>query len=357
MDEISVRPGCVGVAADPAAGLPPHLGGVSCCPQWAGGEPVTSTGYMALTDPEWFAFLSARSRVDEVNFWQPGGGHGFKAIRAGEPFFFKLRAPLKSIAGFGFFQRYESLPISLAWDCFGEMNGAPDFETMHAQISALRRDSAPGGRHADFEIGCIMLSAPVFFSPAEWVAPPADWAKTGIQQGKRYALDAGEGSRVWRECLDRAVSGTHYWNVEPAAEIVAPGAPRYGNPLLVRPRLGQGLFSLAVRDAYARACAVTGEHSMPVLEAAHIKPYGQGGAHRVDNGLLLRSDLHRLYDRGYVTIDADYRFRVGDSLRAEFQNGRSYYGLDGTAIRLPSIESWKPDRALLDWHAATIFKG
>lgn len=78
-------------------------------------------------------------------------------------------------------------------------------------------------------------------------------------------------------------------------------AERYGKPIEIRPRLGQGGFRLAVTDAYGRACAVTQEHSLPVLEAAHIRPCGNGGAHEVQNGLLLRSDLHRLFDRGYVT--------------------------------------------------------
>lgn len=56
-------------------------------------------------------------------------------------------------------------------------------------------------------------------------------------------------------------------------------------------------------------------------------PYAWGGEHRVNNGLLLRRDLHRLYDRGYVTVTPDYVFLVGESLREEFKNGRSYYGL------------------------------
>lgn len=120
-----------------------------------------------------------------------------------------------------------------------------------------------------------MLSAPVFFSEGEWVAPPADWARTGIQQGKRYELGSGEGRRILEECLGRVRAGTRYWNVEPAVPVVAEGAARYGNPALVRPRLGQGLLSLAVRDAYDGACAVTHEHSGPVLEAAHIMPYAK----------------------------------------------------------------------------------
>lgn len=208
--------------------------------------------------------------MDEVNFWQPHGSVAFRAIRPGDPFFFKLRAPLKAIAGFGFFEKYEPLPAWLAWEFFGEMNGAPDFETMIDRIVRLRGEHESRSLTGDFQIGCIMVTAPVFFAPDEWVTPPADWARTGIQKGKTYALDSGEGNRLFRECMERASQGSHYWNVERDSRIVAEGAARYGNPSLVRPRLGQGLFSLAVRDAYGRACAVTGEHSGPVLEAAHV---------------------------------------------------------------------------------------
>ena len=308
-------------------------------------------GYIGLTDPDWYHFLSAQPRVDEVNFWQPHGGRSFRAIKRGEPFFFKLRAPRKAIAGFGFFERYESLPAWLAWDCFGEMNGAPDFPTMVDRITRLRRDG--GSPDGDFQIGCVMITAPVFFSPDEWVRPPADWARTGIQQGKTYDMQTGEGRRVFDECMEHASTGERYWNVE----RVSQDAPRYGTPALVRPRLGQGLFSLAVREAYEGACAVTQEHSGPVLEAAHIVPYGRGGEHRVDNGLLLRSDLHRLYDRGYVTVTPDHEFLVGEKLRADYNNGRSYYSHHGKRIHIPRHASWRPNREHLEWHQRTLFKG
>ena len=281
----------------------------------------------------------------------------FRAIRRGDPFFFKLRAPHKAIAGFGFFERYESLPAWLAWDCFAEMNGAPDFDSMIDRIGRLRHDDVPAFRAGDFQIGCIMLSAPVFFGEDEWIDPPANWARTGIQQGKTYALDYGEGHRIFQQCLERARTGQRYWNVEFTPEEVAEQGERYGTPGLVRPRLGQGLFSLAVRDAYQGACAVTHEHSLPVLEAAHIKPYSCGGEHRVSNGILLRRDLHSLYDRGYVTVTPDYDFRVGDRLRDEFNNGRSYYSLHGARIDLPQDSTMRPGRELLDWHQSQVFKG
>jgi putative restriction endonuclease len=50
-------------------------------------------------------------------------------------------------------------------------------------------------------------------------------------------------------------------------------------------------------EAYERACALTGEHSLPALEAAHIIPFALCGPHDVQNGLLLRADLHGLLDR------------------------------------------------------------
>jgi len=317
----------------------------------------SAKGYIGLTDSEWYSFLSSHTRVEEVNFWQPHGGRAFRALKRGELFFFKLRAPLKAIAGFGFFERYESLPAWLAWDCFGDMNGAPNFESMIDRIVRLRGDDIRSDRIGDFHIGCVMISAPIFFAEDEWVSPPKDWARTGIQQGKTYGLDGGEGARILDECLRRAQAGKRYWNVEPTAQIVAEGSDRYGRSVSVRPRLGQGLFSLAVRDAYEGACAVTHEHSMPVLEAAHIMPYGRGGEHRIDNGLLLRRDLHRLYDRGYVTVTPDYVFRVGDSLREEFKNGRSYYDLNNAKIAVPAQERWRPSKVLRDWHRQEVFKG
>jgi hypothetical protein len=70
-----------------------------------------------------------------------------------------------------------------------------------------------------------------------------------------------------------------------------------------------------------RACAVTGEHSLPVLEAAHIRPYARGGEHDVANGLSLRTDIHRLFDKGYVTVDEDAKFVVGRRLKQASRTG------------------------------------
>jgi putative restriction endonuclease len=94
-----------------------------------------------------------------------------------------------------------------------------------------------------------------------------------------------------------------------------------------------------------------------VLEASHIRPYAQGGEHRVDNGLALRTDLHRLFDRGYVTVDEHHRFVVGRRLKEDFHNGRSYYGLHGQFLQLPKLPASHPAPAALAWHREQVFLG
>jgi len=129
---------------------------------------------------------------------------------------------------------------------------------------------------------------------------------------------------------------------------------RYGTPQTVRPRLGQGTFRYALEQAYGR-CAVTGEHSLPALDAAHIVPYGDGGDHALENGLLLRADVHRLFDRGYVTVTPDYEFRVSRRLREDYDNGKVYYQHDGQTIWTPGAPYPKPDPERLEHHATTRF--
>ena len=131
----------------------------------------------------------------------------------------------------------------------------------------------------------------------------------------------------------------------------------FWTPSALQPRLGQGTFRIAVLEAYGRACAVTGEHSLPVIEAAHIRSYSQDGPHEIRNGLLLRADLHRLYDTGYVTVTPDLHLEVSRRLREDFKNGRSYYPLQGTRLLVPRIEAHQPERKFLEWHNLNVFRG
>ena len=84
---------------------------------------------------------------------------------------------------------------------------------------------------------------------------------------------------------------------------------------------------------------------------------GRGGDHDVRNGISLRTDLHKLLDRGYVTVDNELRFVVGRRLKADFDSGRSYYDLHGRPVTLPAEPIHRPSIETLAWHRENIFLG
>lgn len=308
-------------------------------------------GWVAVTHADWFDFLARCRQREEVNFWSPSDYYTFHGT-PGAPFFFKLKAPRNAIGGFGYIASFSRLPDWLAWECFGEGNGAPTFDDLKRQLDTLRERNRLRGTGGPRQIGCIVLVQAVFFEPDEWIPQPSDWASRNLRY-TRYDLTAGEGARIWRECQARATGSS----ASAAGLIAREGHPRYVEPVLVRPRLGQGAFRVAVTDAYGRACAVTGEHSLPVLDAAHIMPFAQGGPHEVSNGLLLRSDLHRLFDLGYVTVTPERRLEVSGRLRGEFENGHTYYPMHGSRVSVPADPRLQPDPSLLRWHNETAFRG
>ena len=300
-------------------------------------------GFVGVTDNQWFEFLAQQPGIDEVNFWQPGGSRLFKSLDPGEPFLFKLRAPKYYIVGGGFFAHSTILPVSLAWSAFGIKNGASTFSEMRRLIER-NRHSSPSLE--DYKIGCILLTQPFFFNPRDWIPIPPDFS-LNIVQGKGYDLAQGHGRHLWENVQERLA-------VIPGAVqeqmAVAESERRYGEPMLVLPRLGQGSFRVMVTDAYQRRCAITQERTLPALEAAHIKPFGESGPNRVDNGLLLRSDIHRLFDSGYVTVTTDHHFEVSHRIKDEFDNGEEYRALHGKRIWVPPTPQFKPSSDYLSWH-------
>jgi len=304
--------------------------------------------FVAVTDYDWFLLHASKPRVEEVNFWRPSSAAPFKALQTGEMLLFKLHAPRNFIVGGGFFTRFVQLPISLAWESFGEGNGVRSLSEMRDRIGRYRR--SPIGPMDNPSVGCILLAEPFFFNEADWIPIPSDFS-LNIVQGKGYSSeDASSGEALWRAVTERLSTEANA-NLNPGPATVAAVESRYGQPMLVRPRLGQGAFRVIVTEVYERRCTITGERTLPVLEAAHIKPYGSGGPHQPENGLLLRSDLHTLFDQGYITVDADQlKVVVSGRIREEFENGRDYYQLHGKTIRLPRETSSLPSREYLAYH-------
>ena len=311
---------------------------------------------VAVTDNDWFEGLRQRPELDEVNFWAPSA-RNFLALRPGELFLFKLHAPHNQIVGGGIFAHASTLPCSLAWDAFGEANGALSAHEMRTRIARYRRTDT--GDRSDFPIGCRILTQPFFFDEFDWIPEPASWSPN-IVSFKTFDTGDAEGRRLWEAVHDRLNRPWDAVRDRPnrpwAGESIEPRS-RYGAPQTIQPRLGQGAFRVLVTDLYDRRCAVTKERTLPALEAAHIRPYHDGGRHEASNGLLLRRDIHSLFDTGYVTVTPDFGFEVSRRIREEFENGRDYYALHGRQIAVPSPTEERPDPRALAWHNEHCFLG
>jgi putative restriction endonuclease len=120
----------------------------------------------------------------------------------------------------------------------------------------------------------------------------------------------------------------------------------------IRVRRGQPAFRAALLEAYGRRCAITGCAVEDVLEAAHITPYLGPLTNHVSNGLLLRTDLHTLFDCGLLAFEPETRsVVVADTLKAS-----SYAKLDGKVLRRPKEEANSPSKRNLEKRYAR-FKG
>lgn len=303
--------------------------------------------YVAVTDPRLYRFLRARPHFEEINFWQPSGSRQFRALDPGQPFLFKLHSPDDYIVGGGFFAASAILPVGLAWEIFAERNGALSLAEMRRQIGRYRRGKS--GADSNHPIGCIVLQRPFFFDEADWIPVPRDFKKS-IVQGKSYDSSTPAGRGLWEAVRLRL-------------QAVTPGeaddgqADMFGEPVLIHPRIGPGAWWVLVLEAYRRRCALTGDAALPTLEPAFIRPQAEGGLLRMDNGILMRADLKRLFDAGYLTVTPDRRIRVSRRLAEEYGEAAAYAVLEGREIALPEAAHERPRAEFLAWHGETVFRG
>ncbi|MDI5940270.1 MULTISPECIES: HNH endonuclease [unclassified Micromonospora] len=115
----------------------------------------------------------------------------------------------------------------------------------------------------------------------------------------------------------------------------------------VTARQGQADFRRRLIEAYGGRCAITGCDTEAALQAAHISPYDGPTTNRVTNGLLLRADVHNLFDRGLIWVDEQFRVRV----KAEAGHYGSWHG---EKLRPPAHAGDHPDAAALRAHRQEV---
>lgn len=242
---------------------------------------------VAVTDDDWFEMLSGGIRTSA------------RLISGHRPQQHSVRcSPVKcfssnfihrnGIVGGGIFTYANTMPCFLAWAAFGEANGAHSPQEMRTRIARYRRTDP--------------------FEEANWILVPSSWSPNFVSF-KTYNTGDAEGIALWEAVNDR-LSRLN-------APVITEARARFGEPQLIRPRLGQGAFRVLVTDYLPSALRGHTGATLPALEAAHIRPYGEGGEHEPRNGLLLRRDIHSLFDAGYVTVTPSLHFEVSRRIREE----------------------------------------
>jgi hypothetical protein len=166
-----------------------------------------------------------------------------------------------------------------------------------------------------------------------------------IAKSQQNAIRRLDVNRV-RSVLDQhLVTGEPWWGIYLREDERIPGGHGVG---LSKTRLGQQRFRQAMLDRYGETCAFTGPQPPGALEAAHLYLYSKNPEHDVRGGLLLRSDLHALFDRCLITIDPEtWTIRVAPDL----MRYPDLAALDRQPALLP--EELRPRLKYVEDHATT----
>ena len=182
--------------------------------------------YLGNTDNRWFRYLS-RINPEDVNFWKPKGNSNFRFLQQNEPFLLKLKSPYHHIAGVGFFSSHTILPLTIAWDVFGDRNGCASYSEFQQMIKPYRTDSETNPK-----IGCTVLTSPIFFKEKDWIPVHDYMARMGPVQGKGFSTTEPVGRKLWQQiqqvlCPAGVSSHSHSVAGTPAFRFLAlVGLPR-----------------------------------------------------------------------------------------------------------------------------------
>ena len=280
-----------------------------------------------------------------------------KRLDPGAPVFLRLKKGRDAIAGYGFHATHVVLSLRDAWATFELRNGDPDELRFLQRIGHYRRLDLVNDRTAPRDpLGCTILRDVRFWSESRWIpwGTSESWKSQAVRGGTER--DPVRASRLMSEISFDHADLPEDLDPDPF-EIEDVDERRFVLAQQVQ-REGQGTFQARLLRAYGGRCAVTGEHTEIVLDAAHIQPYLGPRSNHLQNGLLLTKELHALFDAGYLSVTPDHEVRISPRLYREWGNGHRYRPIDGTRLQvLPMAVAEKPSVEALDWHIRKRFLG
>ena len=278
---------------------------------------------VAPTDVNWYEFQKRNGFADYINFWTPSDWR-FKALKPGGKLVFKLKGPGDYVGGYGSFVEYKYQTLEMTWNEFGRRNGIEDKDTFIAAIGGYKKYS----KYQEPKCGCIVLYDVVYFdSPLKLSDYSIDFDLHTVKF-KTYNTAFPFERIEYRQDDFSLVDQTK----------------KKKKVQSVTDREGQGEFRAEISRAYCHKCCISGESMPELLQAAHIQDYINKESNHVQNGLLLRIDLHKLFDNGLLYIDDEYKVHISPLIKSE-----DYRKFEGQRIALPDQEScWPSLTALLN---------
>lgn len=267
---------------------------------------------IAVTDVDWFKYQRSHGFIDYVNFWTPSQNRPQK-LSQGDYFVFKLRGPGDLIGGYGTFVEYKFQTLDATWQEFGQRNGADNKSEFMDTLTQFDSNDK-------VNCGCVVLKDIVYFDE------PKDRIRSGFTKkpAQLYAYD-----NIPFPFGGMLVSTGHFNLIQTTAKNKKLQSSTI--------REGQGAFHTAVSKAYQGQCCITGEKIPELLQAAHIQDYINKDSNHIQNGLLLRIDIHKLFDSGLLYIDQTYHVHVSPLVKTP-----EYSKLEGRQISLPANISDRP---------------
>lgn len=127
-------------------------------------------------------------------------------------------------------------------------------------------------------------------------------------------------------------------------------------------RVGQYFFRLSVLNAYGNSCCITGLKKPELLIASHIKPWKDSNSRteraNPSNGLCLNALHDKAFDRGYITLDKDYKIIISrkfSDINMDEKTRSWFYSYENQQIMLP--DKFLPGKAFIEYHNDVIFQG
>lgn len=287
---------------------------------------------IAPTDNNWFNLLKEREYNSYINFWTPTPWN-ITGLKPNDKWYFMLKSPIRKIGGFGEFVEYKNLTAENAWKEFGYRNGRISKDNFFNSIQNYidRNSQNFGGKNlnaATYEIGCIILKNCQFWNEYDY-KNPTDYDVLFPSQIVKFK---------YFDIYDPFIKSFNEVN---DFEIIS--EPRNDKRYLIQSRNGQSIFKGRILKAYNNKCCITGESIPELLEAAHIQEYRNSSSNHTQNGLLLRIDIHRLFDNNLIFIDRDYTIHISSQIENEYY--RKYHG---KIISIPTLEIDYPSKEALE---------